>query len=56
MKLPSGYPFPLHLSTAGQSKNRLHPLVKFQPVRVVNFLPTPTCFLAFTVAGVVGTL
>ncbi len=42
MKLPSHYPFPLHLSTAGHSKNRLHPLVKFQPVRVIKFLPAPT--------------
>jgi hypothetical protein len=42
MTLPSHYPFPLHLSTAGHSKNRLYPLVKFQPVRVIKFLPAPT--------------
>ena len=36
------YLFPLHLSTAGDSKNWPHPLVKFQPVRLVNFRPAPT--------------
>lgn len=36
------YPYPLHLSTAGDSINRLRPLVKFQPVRLVNFRPAPT--------------
>lgn len=41
-KLPDCYPFHLHLSTAGDSKNRLRPQVKFQPVRLVNFRPAPT--------------
>ena len=41
-KLPFDYPFPVHLSTAGDSKNRFRPLVNFQPVRVVNFRPAPT--------------
>lgn len=42
VKLPDCYPFPLHLSTAGDCKNRFRPLVKFQPVRLVNFRPAPT--------------
>ncbi len=39
------YPFPLHLSTAGAPKNRPRPLVKFQPVQVVNFRPAPTALI-----------
>ncbi len=42
VKLPDYYPFPLHLSSVGDPKNRLRPLVKFQPVRLVIFRPAPT--------------
>jgi uncharacterized protein with PIN domain len=46
-KLPDCYPFHLHLSTAGDCKNRFRPLVKFQPVRLVNFRPVPTELATF---------
>ena len=42
------YPYPLHLSTAGDSINRLRPLVKFQPVRLVNFRPAPTAYTRYS--------
>ena len=36
----------LHLSTDAGSLNRVTPLVKIQPARVVNIQPAPTLFLA----------